>query len=233
MASAPLTAWSYSRLSKWEQCPAAAKYRNIDKLPEPQSEPMRRGDLIHKDIAAWLISEAPGAPAWTLTTAAGLAPPRAINAFEGTFTDLKASKGLLVEQQWGFTRKWSPTGWFGKDTWYRSIIDAGVIAGDTMLVGDHKTGKPYGTNEEQMEQFALAAFARYPVVAEVDTRLWYLDTAAEQAMTFAKKDEPLLRTKWEKRVAPMLADTTFAPRPSQACRFCHFRRSNGGPCQFS
>jgi len=27
-------------------------------------------------------------------------------------------------------------------------------------------------------------------------------------------------------------DDIFAPNPSYACRWCHFRKNNGGPCQW-
>jgi hypothetical protein len=27
-------------------------------------------------------------------------------------------------------------------------------------------------------------------------------------------------------------DDIFAPKPSYGCRWCHFRKSNGGPCQW-
>ncbi len=232
MSSNGLTAWSYSRLAKYETCPAAFKYRNIDRLPEPQSPAMLRGDLIHQDMAALLKDpKQTGAPVFSLTLAAGLEPPRAIDAFAVCATEVKNARPM-VEQQWGFTRQWTATGWFGKDTWYRSILDVGVVNGSIMLVSDWKTGRPYGDNKDQMEQFALATFSRYRDINEVDTRLWYLDTGDEQALTFYRRDASDLRTKWEKRVEPLFNDVTFAPRPSSACRFCHFRRSNDGPCKF-
>jgi hypothetical protein len=37
---------------------------------------------------------------------------------------------------------------------------------------------------------------------------------------------------WEDKTRPMLNDTIFAPKPGNACRWCHWKKSNGGPCKF-
>ena len=35
-----------------------------------------------------------------------------------------------------------------------------------------------------------------------------------------------------KASSALLTDTLFAPRPGPYCRWCHFRKENGGPCTF-
>ena len=40
----------------------------------------------------------------------------------------------------------------------------------------------------------------------------------------------MLKALWEQNVKPMFKDEIFAPLPSYMCRWCHFRKDNGGPC---
>jgi len=220
--TAAVTAWSYSRYALWERCPLAFKLKHIDKIPEEQSPAMARGDAFHKAAAAYLTEQTP------------VMPPEA-KRFEKLMAEIRSfdQEWKVVEQQWGFTKNWQPTGWFGKDTWFRAILDVGVIYPFNVAdVIDHKTGKKYGSNAEQMELFALATFCRYPQLESVMTRLWYHDSGDEETAEFTQDDRSLLIAKWDAKVAPMFADTVFAPKPNDKCRWCSFSKSKGGQCRF-
>ena len=216
-----VTAWSYSRIALWEECPYKFKLKHIDKLKEEQSPAMARGDKVHKGLAAHITGEAP-------------MPPEA-KPFCGLVAELRTmpADNRVVEQQWGFNKSWRSVGWFDKACWVRVILDAGVVYPDgTADVVDFKTGKKYGTNADQMELFALATFCRFPHLSHVTTRLWYLDSGDEDVAEFEQDARSEMIEKWEKRVAPMFADTTFAPRPNDKCKWCSFSKSKGGPCKF-
>src|SRR5262245_51001335 len=132
-----ITAWSYSRLSLWEQCPLAFKLKHIDKVKEEQSPAMARGDKIHKSAASYITGQS------------ALSPE--LGKFNVLLTELQRMPPdvKVVEQQWGFTKNWRATGWFGSDTWLRVILDAAVVYPDgTADVIDHKTGKQYETNRD-------------------------------------------------------------------------------------
>lgn len=221
MTDNPITAWSFSRLTLYEECPAKFKYRHIDKLPEPQAAPLLRGQEIHKKAELFLKGEE-------------MVVDPQLMRFGAMLTELRQYKPM-VEQQWAFTRSWKPTGWFAKNCWLRVIPDAAVLYEDdgALLVIDHKTGKKWGDNADQMELFALAGFSMFPMVYEVETRLWYIDQGEEDVEVFEKKGLAEAREEWEDRVEPMFNDTTFLPRPNNKCKWCHFRRSNGGPCKYS
>ena len=49
----PVKSWSYSAYALYDQCPAKYRYAKIDKLPEPRSEALERGDRIHKEVEAY------------------------------------------------------------------------------------------------------------------------------------------------------------------------------------
>jgi hypothetical protein len=218
-----VTAWSYSRLELYERCPLAFKLKHIDKTPEAQSPAMERGDRIHKEIAAYLQKKV------------DRPPQEASKYFSKLMKELHdlPPDWTFFEQQWGFTQNWQATGWFGKDTWFRAVLDAGAIYPDnTADAVDHKTGKKYAVNAEQMEVFGLAVLCRFPHVEKVTTRLWYHDSGDEVVDEVTVDERSALIAKWDARVAPMFADTAFIARPNEKCRWCAFSKSAGGVCKF-
>jgi len=229
-----ITAWSYSRYADYRQCPLRFKLKYIDKLPEPGSPAMQRGGDIHKEGENWLKSKRKSKV------------PASYKHFAAEMEQLKGMEPL-VEQQWGFKRDWSPTSWFGGDTWLRIICDVAVLYDDdTAEVIDFKTGRKYDTNEEQVELFSSGVFMKFPNVKHVTTRLWYLDqpednevireysrektilgTDGQQLLTFGE-----IQKQWESKVVAMFKDKRFAPTPNNKCHWCAFRKEAGGPCKY-
>lgn len=224
----PITAWSYSRLALYELCPLKFKLQNIDKVPTAGSPAMERGDKIHKGVAAFLQGKNDTLPADAMV-------------FDNMTNLIQQIKGfgasnIQIEQQWGFRGDWKPCGWFdrGNDkVFFRSVLDAGVMYEDLTFEGiDWKTGKKYGSNMEQMETQAIAAFNKFPPITHFTARLAYLDQGEFEFEEFPATAKVSLQNKWAKRVKPMMTDEVFAPRPNDKCRFCDFSRNKGGQCAF-
>lgn len=212
-------AWSYSRYADFEQCPARFKYKHIDRMPDGGSAAMDRGIKIHDEVAKFLTGELKAAPASLKHFAQQAAELREMNP--------------LVEQQWGFTATWKPVGFFANDVWCRGIVDAGVVYEDnTADIIDHKTGKMYKTNEDQVELFSLTAMCRYPSLTHVTARLWYLDSGDEVIAEYTAKDREALKRKWEAKVSPMFREEVFAPKPNDKCKWCAYSASKEGPCRY-
>jgi len=178
---------------------------------------------------------------------AGVMPPELLKFAK----DLKAlrdrfkKKSLLtlVEDEWAFAVNWVRSEWFGRDTWVRLKLDLAFEEKDGVLyIDDWKTGK-YRDDQniayvEQLELYALGGFLVYEHVQEIRPRLRYIDLGftypddAGHTLVYKRADVPKLKKAWEKRVKPMMADTVFAPKPNRFCGYCHFRKSNGGPCAY-
>jgi hypothetical protein len=219
-----LTAWSYSRWSTYDKCPKQLEYKFIQKLPEPPSTALERGSAVHADVAAYILGDLPvndPIPGWTY--------------FEGLFRDLR-EMSPLVEQQWGFTKQWAPTGWFGADTWFRSVLDAALIYADgTADVIDFKTGKPSAGHAQQAELYAVSVVRRYPETQSVTVRFWYLDLeqrGKESVFRFSRDTVPALLKVWSTRAEKMLSDKNLPPRPGTHCQWCPFGKAKGGPCKY-
>lgn len=223
-AANAVKAWSYSRWADYDQCPAKFKYKHLDRLPDPGSPAMARGNTIHT------LAE-------DFTTGKIKTLPKELVNFKAQFAHLK-KLNPQVEQQWGFRADWSFTGrsgWFGDDVWFRAKADAMVVyEDDTGDIIDHKTGKKYETNEKQVRLFALAGFKRYPQLKEITTRLWYLDqpTDNEVILEYTAADAKLIQKDWDKWTQPMFNDRKFPPKPNDKCHWCPFRKAAGGPCKF-
>ena len=217
-----IKAWSYSRYSDYETCPQQARYKHVEKLPQEENPAMERGKHAHDDIAAYLRGDIPDEKAHELT------------GWEHFGEMFEALRDLepLVEQQWGFMKQWSPTTWFGKDVWFRSVLDSVVIYPDhTADVIDLKTGKARPEHAQQAELYAISVFLRHHV-GGVTVRFWYLDHGTESVYRFGKIDaEPLIQ-KWNGKVKRMLSDEIMAPKPGHHCNWCDFAKSKDGPCKY-
>lgn len=217
-----ITAWSYSRWNCYEDCPRKAKYKFVDKRPEPGSTAMDRGSEIHKIAENFVL--APGARAPKVPSEL---------AYYGAEFKLARKGKPVAEQEWAFTADWGSTGWFSKDAWCRVKTDLCFWRKDKLVIVDHKTGKRRDEHVTQLSLYALGGFIKFPVIDSISAEVWYLDqgkpiTNAE----FERGQLDDLKADWEKKTKAMLSDTIFAPRPSRACSWCHFRKENGGPCEF-
>ena len=233
-APKPLTSWSFSRYSDYKQCPARFKYKHLEKRPEPKAEALQRGADIHDAISAYLKGESKTVPKEAASYAVELKALR-------TLYLKPKDQTVVVEDDWAFTSRWGETQWNNwAECWVRIKLDAAHTEGTSvMIVRDWKTGKLrdelVDDYLEQLELYALAALLKYIFIVEVRPELCYVDlgvTYPETPLSYTRADIPRLIKLWEKRVAPMFKDKKFAPRPNSKCRWCHFRRENGGPCQY-
>jgi hypothetical protein len=217
-----ITSWSYSRWSDYEKCPQLAKFKHVDRIKEPENDAMKGGSKAHDELAEYL----------GLTETAVATVPKVGQRFEPLLQELRKLEPIH-DQEWGFTRGWSVTGWFARDTWFRSKLDVCVVYDDnTADVVDFKTGKASDKHAQQAELYAVSVFLRYKNVASIVVRFWYLDTGAESIYQFERREMDEMIIAWEQRVRPMLHDEIFAPRPGEHCKWCFFAKSNNGPCKF-
>lgn len=214
-----IAAWSYSRYSTWRQCPLLAKLKFVDKLKEPDNKHQAKGTRVHDLAEKFVKGEIAGVP-------------EELALFSKQLTALKRA-GAKAEQSIAFTKDWRLTGWFDADAWVRIKTDATLVKGKKARVVDYKTGKRYEPDhDEQLELYAAAVFLVYPEVETVSAEDWYIDSGKTEALEFTRGMLPGLLEKWQGIVRPMMADGRFEPKPSDKCRWCHFRKNNGGPCRY-
>lgn len=214
--------WSYSRWTVYEDCPKRAKYKFLDRLPEPGSEALNRGAEIHGCAESYLRGKVKKID------------PR-LEQISAHLKELKRDKAE-PELEMAVTDKWAPTTWWASDVWARAKLDAKrVLGGKALEVTDFKTGR-YKPGDEgyrlQLELYGVFTLAAQPEFDLVNARLLFTDHGKEENMEFRRKEFPALKTRWERRVRPMLNDTVFPTRPGTYCRWCSYSKSKNGPCEY-
>ncbi len=231
--SKKISSWSFSRYTTYKACPRSAYYKFIEKRFEPGSPAMDRGSDIHKKIEDYILGKTTQFPEEAKHVRAQVATARAAY--------VKDKNSVIVEDTWAFRRDWSITTWDDwNGCWLRVKVDCARFVNEhAMSITDWKTGKfrPGDIDDYnlQLKLYVLGAFLRYPQLERVAPRLVYVD----EGMIFPKVPDiwtrdsvPILMNFWEDATTRMLADTYFEPEPGNACRWCYFRKSNGGPCQY-
>ena len=229
---ARITAWSYSRWKDYAQCPRKAQYKHVLKLKEPSNKAMERGSSIHKEAELYLQGVEGSRNVFELPLFGPKGDEdRPIYAKK---LDALKKQGAVAEEKWTFTETWGTTGWFDRDAWCRMGIDAYALKNRNreMLIVDYKTGKVRDENRKQLGIYALGAFTQRPELKRVVTEFWYVDANEQVRETFDVTEKEDILDAWMRRITPMLNDTIFAARPGPLCKWCHFRKANGGPCEF-
>lgn len=234
------TAYSFTRWKDYDDCPAYAAWKHIDKVPEgPKSQAMERGAMIADNEEQYVKGQT-----------AKLLPELAF--FRDEFAGLRKAwpkeggKTLFVEEMWNFRADWSLTvfnDWDNVRVRVKTDLARLSPDGAAIKVIDFKTGKmrpqQVGDYLLQLDLYEAGAVSKFPDVEEVQTQLVFTDLGVghpDEGPRVSTRAQALeKRREWEARAAPMLADRTFAPKPGPKCTAfsgCPYAASKGGPCNF-
>lgn len=219
-------AFSYSRWSDWKKCPQMYKFKNVDKVDTgPTSPALLKGRKVHDDVAHYLEGK----------TDLPEVLAKHFSIVGQHIRELPKDR-KAIEKQMAFDREAKPVSWFGKNAYTRFIWDALVL--DAPRISevtkasaiDWKTGKPYGSYDDQMQIFSIPAFWTYPNLEEFTGHLLYLDSGEDKDFTITRTQfyEHVQGT-WVANIRMMEADVAYPPKPSRdACRFCDFNAKGKG-----
>lgn len=218
-------AWSYSRLSEYELCPAKAGYR-AKGLKEPPSPTLVEGQRVHglgEDYVAGNLKRVPA-------------------EYENFAKEMREMRklGYTPEDMWCMDRQWEEAPSYGEPghwelTWCRVKVDAFGFPEDGVLdIVDYKTGR---VNEEkdsdQMHLYGTSGLALFDADV-VRTRLWYLDVGVEFKREYEQSETNLrdMVAYWEDRVDRFFKEKRWDPKPGHYCTWCHYSKEKGGPCKY-
>lgn len=229
-----ITAWGPSRLAQYNECPAKAKYKHIDKLPDPGGPAMERGNEIHRAAEAWI---------WGRETK--LHDDLKHAKVKKLLMQLKMAAGekrVRTELELALNRQWQPCTWLDPETYVRIKMDAVLYSkdGTAAEVIDWKTGKAYTAEEkpeyvDQLFQYSVILLSAIPKLKRVDSRLVFTDAGQEVVVPEGKLMRADLvsgQKHWDMVAKPMLTDTLFQPKPGRGCAYCPYSQNKGGPCQY-
>lgn len=211
-------AFSYSAIKLYEQCPSKYKFSRIDRIPEPSGDAASRGTLIHAELEHLINGELQ-----TMTDDVKHMLPK-ITAW----VECKARP----EMQFAVDDQWSEVEYSSPGAMLRGVIDLYLEDGDTATVIDFKTGKDRDYSD-QVTVYAAVILGSKPHINQVKIAIEFVDlkkTTSYATITRDQLDE--LKASIVRRMDIIGTDHIFAPNPSFLCRFCHYRKENGGPCKW-
>lgn len=212
-----INTWSFSRLQDYESCPYKAWLKHAERIPDPRPSPAAdRGTAIHELAEKYLRGQIDPLPVELVK-------------FKDEFESLRnGGQQLMLEEEWGFDREWSPCEYRGKDTWGRVKADCVVPKTETTgVVIDFKTGKKFGNeikHGEQLQVYALSTFLRHPEWTRITAELWYLDVDDLSSISVTRKTamERYLKV-YDRRFRKMTDATEFPAKPNiVSCKWCPY-----------
>ena len=167
-------AWSWSRLSDFEQCPRKFQGRYITKdFPKPDFDAPHfvKGRAAHKLLEDHFKGE--GELHGTVTEN-GLDFSFDFRFLSKISDEIKKHRRVFPELQVTFDVRMNEISWFDKKAWCRVIFDLLIIIGDYAVIIDWKTGK-VKEYSDQLKLFAGAVMTKYPNIKKVLTCYVWVD----------------------------------------------------------
>lgn len=217
-------AWSFSRLTDFEQCPRKFHHKYLLKdVKEPPSEHMEYGKQVHKAIEDYINTGKP-----LPKTQLHMKPM--IDALQKKYPTNYAELQLAVDQDW------QPTDWFAKNVMARAMLDWTLFSDDgkfAVLI-DWKTGKV----KEELDQLELSAamlFAHYPDLQTITPKLIFTEhkqtVPEDNFMVGRGVEDQIMEEFWERgeNIQHAVRSGKWQPRKSGLCGWCPLRPDQ---CEF-
>jgi len=161
-----MTAWSYSSIKTFDQCPK--KYFHLKVVKDVKDKPGEAADYgtaVH-EAAELFVKD-------------GTPIPKKFGYMQPIVDSLVAIEGdKHTELKLGVRKTptgYAPCSFFAKDVWWRGIVDLVIINGDTAYMVDYKTGKNAKyADPKQLDLMAGALFVHYPDLKTIKSALAYV-----------------------------------------------------------
>ena len=161
-----MTAWSYSSIKTFDQCPKKYFHLKIVKdVKDIPGEAADYGTAVH-GAAELFIKD-------------GTPIPEKFSYMRPIMEPLAAKKDTKhTELRLGVRKTdtgYEPTTFFAKDVWWRGIVDLLIVNGSTAYMIDYKTGKNAKyADMKQLDLMAAATFVHYPEVQKIKSALAFV-----------------------------------------------------------
>lgn len=207
-------AWSYSRVTSYEQCPRKFWAESVAKtVPFEESEEMSAGKDWHKGAELFVKRGTP--------------LPLHMRHWEPVLQKFRDAPGeKMVEQQIALNAQWQPVEWYAKDTWLRVKSDLTILNGMAAVQIDYKTGKPKD-DFTQLRLNSAVTFHLAPELRQIQHGFLWTKTKTMTFETMTVEQVPSFWADMLPRVARYTEahhQQNFPPRPGFLCKkYCRVR----------
>jgi CRISPR/Cas system-associated exonuclease Cas4 (RecB family) len=216
-----MTAWSYSSIKTFDQCPKKYFHLKVAKdVKDEGNEASIYGNDAHEAAEHYIKHGTPIPDKFAIMRPV----VEALAKFPGEkHTELKLG---VRKSEDGF----EPCGFFDKDVWYRGIVDLLIVDGTTAHMVDYKTGKKPIQRYEAEKRFQLTVYAdlvqstfNEPVSA---AELLYLKEGIRWIIHPSEEDVLKMRevvTNVWSEIQESCASGSFEARLSKLCNWCNYK----------
>jgi hypothetical protein len=203
-------AWSYSVLTRFEQCPKKYYHLNVLKdFKDADTEQSNEGKQIHEALCKRVIDGAP--------------LPLPFRHFEPIAKKFAVAEGEKYgEMKLALNRSYEQRSWFDKDVFVRAIVDLLIVRPPVAIIVDWKTGKV----RDDFSQLKLTAAVLSQIMPEIETfQTMFVWLASRNISPKTFEKEELLEV-WNEllpraaKIESAISTTSFPARPSPLCRYC-------------
>lgn len=160
-----MTAWSYSSIKTYDQCPKKFYHLRVAKdVEDTPGEEAEYGTKVH-EAAELHVKDGTPIPEKFAYMRPIVEP---LAKAPGTkFTEMKLG---VAKTDAGF----APCGFFDKNVWWRGIIDLAIVNGSKAHMLDYKTGKSTYADTKQLDLMAGALFVHNPELTTIKSALAFV-----------------------------------------------------------
>lgn len=158
-----MTAWSFSRLKTFEQCPKKFNHLYILKdVQDKETDAILYGNEVHKAAEEYIRDGKP--------------IPKKFSYMQKVLDRLRQFKGdKHCELKLAVSEDYTPVEFFAPDVWYRGIVDLLIVDGNRAHMVDYKTGKNARyADTTQLDAMAAAVFSHFPEVEVIKSALLFV-----------------------------------------------------------
>lgn len=227
---------SYTRISDFEACPRRFKLKHLDKVPEPPSEPLLIGRVIHDTAAAYAKHCLQTGVATDITAIKPIAeaafyevgglPTEKLPEIIALVEKLAESYVVDLEHTVGVEEQFKH--FFGDGQIFWAYIDRLLIDGTVATIVDLKTDHNLRSQGDvdrdlQLEVYAWAVKVMYPQVTEIKTALNFVrHQVVREGRSIPAEEIPEIEKRIMAAVARIDKETEFKPTPGSACGWCAY-----------
>ena len=207
-----MTAWSYSSIKTFEQCPK--KYFHLKVAKDVKDEP---GEAADYGTAVHLAAEE--------YIRDGKPIPEKFAYMRPVVERLAAIPGdKHAELKLGVKQDLSPCGFFDRDVWWRGIADLLIINGHKAHCVDYKTGKSARyADTKQLDLLAGAVFAHFPEVTVVKSALAFVVSGEFIPKTHMRVEKRAYMSVFDNQLEALetaMENGVFNAKTSPLCGWC-------------
>jgi len=200
--------WSFSALKNFEVC--ARRYYNYNvarDVKEPESDAIKQGHAVHAAFDARIKTGKP--------------LPLGMGMHEGMLAKFVQAPGeTYAEQKLGLTSEFKPSAFFGKGVWFRTVLDATKVQGETATIVDWKTGRP-DDDTTQLKLGAEVIFAHNQNIQHVRSAFMFVNHEQMEREDYVRSDLTEIWGDILPRVRKLVEarqQQNYPPKPGGLCR---------------